>query len=108
MKAYQSVTEFAADLPSLCAEHSLELRGRDGRFLISVAGGKQWTVTLKDGAAAVSEIAEGPFDCEIRADEEILLDLIRGKLSPVKALLFRKVTVHGDVMKLKDLIGALS
>ena len=107
MKEYQSISEFAADLPVLCAARGEALKGHDGRFLISVSGGKRWAVTLKDGTAEVSETAAGPFDCEIVAEERTLLDLIRGRLNPVKALLFRKVTVHGDVMKLKDLIAAL-
>ena len=108
MDHFTSIEAFASALPALCLERQAGLKGHDGSFCIVTGDGAPWHIVLKDGSATVDREMDPQADCTIQAGEQVLLDMIQGKLNPVKALLFRKVTVHGDLGKLKDLISALS
>ena len=97
MKQYASAEEFARDLPGIAEGMRDQLKGHDGTLCLK----------LKDGLASVSETENPAAECTVTADEKALMDMINGKLSPVKALLFGKVGVKGDVMKLKNLMSLL-
>lgn len=107
MKQYDSVDAFAADLPEMAAALQSKLRGNDGLFLLKVKNGKEYSIRLRDGLAEMNAPEAGEPDCTVTADEETLLDLINGKGSPVKAILFGKVSVRGDVFRLKKLLSLL-
>ena len=107
MKQYVSVDEFARDLPGIAAQMQDKLQGNDGSFCLKLKDGRNYSVELKDGLATVSKTENAAAECTVTADDKALLDMINGKLSPVKALLFGKVSVKGDVMKLKKLMSLL-
>ncbi len=107
MKQYASVDEFARDLPGIAAQMQDKLQGNDGTFCLKLKDGRNYSVELKNGLAIVSGNENAAAECTVTADEKSLLDMINGKLSPVKALLFGKVGVKGDVMKLKKLMSLL-
>ena len=107
MKQYDSIEAFAADLPGLTADLQSKLQGNDGLFLLKLKSGKEYSVRLQDGLASVNMAEDGEPDCTVTADEGTLLDMINGKGSPVKALLFGKVSVKGDVFRLKKLLSLL-
>lgn len=107
MKQYASAEEFARDLPGIAEGMRDQLKGHDGTFCLKLKDGRNYSVELKDGLASVSETENPAAECTVTADEKALMDMINGKLSPVKALLFGKVGVKGDVMKLKNLMSLL-
>lgn len=107
MKQYDSVENFAADLPALTAGLRDKLQGNDGLFLLKLKDGRDYRIRLCDGLVTVNAPETEEADCTVTADEKTLLDMINGKGSPVKALLFGKVSVKGDVFRLKKLLSLL-
>lgn len=104
MKAYQSLDELLAELPGLAAQARDKLRGHDGLFLIELKEGRRVWLRLLDGELIVSDSASGAPDCTVRADGETVLRLMAGELSPMRALVTRRVTARGDVGRLTRLI----
>lgn len=100
---YDSLESFMADIPMHAARHQDELRGHDMTAVLETKQGRRLAVRLRDGQVEFPE-GEVKADCSVTADEQVLLDMINGKLSPVKALLLRKIVLHGDVTKLLALI----
>lgn len=107
MKQYDTLDAFAADLTTLTEEVREKLRGQDSLFLLKTKQGRECLIRLEDGIAKLIEPDGSQPDCTVTADEKTLLDLINGKASPVKALLFGKIAVKGDIGRLKRLIDQL-
>lgn len=83
-------------------------KGVDVVFQYSISGsdGGDWTVSVKDGAC---EVAPGKADkptCTLKIADNDFLDMISGKLDPMKAFTSGKLKIDGDVMK-SQLIGKL-
>lgn len=100
---YDTLEAFMADIPMHAAKHQDELRGHDITAVLQTKQGRRLAVRLQDGKVSFPAEEEAA-DCSVTADEQVLLDMINGKLSPVKALLLRKIVLHGDVTKLLALI----
>lgn len=107
MKAYQSLDELLDELPALAAPVRDKLRGHDGLFLIELKEGRQVWLQLLDGALTVRGSASGAPDCTVRTDGETVLRLLSGEISPVRALMTRRLTARGDVGRLTRLIQLL-
>ncbi len=104
MKAYQTLDELLDELPGLAAQARDKLRGHDGLFLIELKEGRRIWLRLLDGELIVADSASDAPDCTVRADGETVLQLMSGELSPMRALLTRRVTARGDVGRLTRLI----
>lgn len=101
---YDSLDAFVQALPAMAAEEQAKLRGHDGLLRLDTRQGRTFFVRLDDGVLTLPETAEDTPDCTVTADENDLLQVINGTLSPVKALLFGKIKITGDTGKLMDLI----
>lgn len=97
---YTTLDEFLRDLPAAAAQAQERLQGQNGHFCLVTKQGRRFTLLLDNGAITLPEQDEGPFDCTVTADEKVLMDMLNGRLNPAAALLFRKVTVQGDMGKL--------
>ena len=106
MEAYESLDAFLRELPALAAPHRDKLRGRDHLFRLEW-GGRAAYIRLADGVVTVlADCAEQPA-CTLRADEQVALALIGGRLNPMRALLTGKVRVQGDAKPLMQLCKLL-
>lgn len=104
---YDSLDAFLADLPWLSAQARDKLRGHDALFLLQTKQGRSLYIQLLDGELHVSTQAAAKPVCTVRADEPVLLDLICGRLHPMKALLLRRITIEGNPAPLMSLISLL-
>lgn len=107
MLEYTTLDDFVADLPRLSAQARETLRGHDGLFLLETAQGRRLYIRLRDGLATVADQENEAAVCRVVADEGVLLDMIHGMINPAKALLLRKVMVHGDMRPLLRLIACI-
>ncbi len=83
-------------------------KGVDVTFQYNISGsaGGEWVITVKDGTCKVeSGKAEKPT-CTLNIGDADFIDMISGKLDPMKAFTSGKLTIDGDVMK-SQLIGKL-
>ena len=106
-KHYDSLDAFAAALPGLAYEIGDRLRGQSGRFALRTRQGRELGILLEDGRVTLTEAPVPDPDCAVEADEQDLLALVNGELSPMKALLFGRVRVRGDkalLLKLAALV----
>lgn len=69
------------------------------QFNITGDSAGRWTLVLEDGRAreVVRDYQEIP-DCVLTMEGKTFMDIVRGKLTPQKALFEGKLTVTGDVM----------
>lgn len=104
---YDSLDAFLADLPAQAAPVRDKLRGHDALFLVETRQGRQLYLQLRDGEVLLSTSSDVKPDCTVKADEAALLDLVNGRLSPMKALLLRKVVLTGSPAPLMSLISLL-
>ena len=99
MTPYQTVEAFLHDLPALAAPYGAKLRDWDK--LIRLDWGTHISdICLQDGVVSVKECGDDYPSCIIHTDERMALDIVRGNVSPMSALLFGKVRVDGDVQPL--------
>ena len=57
----------------------------------------EWIITINDQTCVVEEgIAVAP-DITVKADTQVVKDLINGELDPVRAFLFGKVKINGEL-----------
>lgn len=84
------------ELPDLARQHQAELAGHDGLFRVETAQGRRWDILLAGGTVQIMEPGNAVPTCTIMADESSLLDMLNGKLSPAKVLLFGKVKLKGN------------
>ena len=76
------------------------------QYAISGSDGGDWTVTVKDGACEVAAGKAEKPTCTLKMADGDFLDMISGKLDPMKAFTSGKLKIDGDVMK-SQLIGKL-
>ena len=103
---YTSLDQFMADLPRMAEAQKSRLAGHDITAVLETKQGRRLCFQLKDGELLMPESIDKP-DCTVTADEQVLLDLINGKLNPMKAVMLRRVVIHGDINKLISMIGLL-
>ena len=96
---YDSLDDFLTELPALAASVEDKLRVQNGLFLVKLSK-RQVYIRLEDGAVRVERCTDEYPNYIIEADEQLLLDMINGAVSPMKALLFGKIRVQGDVKPL--------
>ena len=83
-------------------------KGVDVVFQYSISGsdGGDWTVTVKNGTCEVAPGKAEKPTCTLKIADSDFVDMISGKLDPMKAFTSGKLKIDGDVMK-SQLIGKL-
>lgn len=107
MMNYTSLDDLLNDLPRLAQAHQEDLAGHNVRFLFETKQGRKAYITLAEGQVAVADSADAAPDATVTADESDLMDMISGKLNPMAALMFGKVSVKGDMKSLMSLMALL-
>ena len=102
MMSWATLDEFVEKLPEMATGAADKLRGADGTFELKT---EQRTVRLQlwNGTVKILDSLPGPADCFVEASEQLMLDLLNGKTSPLKAIMLGRVKVRGDKMKLLKL-----
>lgn len=78
-----------------------KIPGLDARvqFDITGSGAGKWTLVLEDGyAKEVTRNSQGIPDCVLTMDGGTFMNIVRGEITPQKALFEGKLSVAGDVM----------
>lgn len=91
-----SLDQWLTALPDLARQHQAELAGHSGLFRVETAQGHRWDILLTNSTVQITEPGTAAPTCTIMADERSLLDMLNGRLSPAKALVFGKVKLKGD------------
>ena len=83
-------------------------KGVDVVFQYNISGksGGEWKVSVKDEKCAVEAGKADKPTCTLNIGDSDFIDMITGKLDPMKAFTSGKLTIDGDVMK-SQLIGKL-
>jgi putative sterol carrier protein len=68
-------------------------------FIISGGGGGDWHCVIKDQTCTVNNGPAGKATCTIKMADGDFLDMMSGKLAPMKAYSSGKLVIEGDVMK---------
>ncbi len=76
------------------------------QYNISGSGGGNWVVTVADAKCKVEAGKADKPTCTLNMADADFLDMISGKLDPMKAFTSGKLKIEGDVMK-SQLIGKL-
>jgi 3-hydroxy-3-methylglutaryl CoA synthase/NAD(P)-dependent dehydrogenase (short-subunit alcohol dehydrogenase family)/putative sterol carrier protein len=76
------------------------------QYVISGPAGGEWMVVIKDQACKVEAGKAEKAICTLKISDTDFVDLISGKLDPMKAFTSGKLKIDGDVMK-SQLIGKL-
>ncbi len=83
-------------------------KGIDIVFQYNISGknGGEWMITIKDESCKVESGKANKPTCTLNIGDNDFIDMITGKLDPMKAFTSGKLTIDGDVMK-SQLIGKL-
>ena len=96
---YDTIDSFLEELPALATQAGNKLAEHHGLFLIKT-GAKEYLIRLNNSQVTLEEPGQEYPNCIVEAEESLLLDMVNGKISPMKALLFGKARVQGDVKSL--------
>jgi putative sterol carrier protein len=101
--------EFLYGLPAKVASSAVE--GLETVFHFDIDGpeGGQFTIEVKDGAVVVSDGLSGDARCTVRASDENFVNLARGELNPMMAILTGKVKIsnQGEMLKYAKIFGLM-
>ena len=105
MHHYDSLDAFLTDFADLAAAMKDKLAGHPGQFQLETKQGRRMVGRIdEDGKVTVSDTPVGNLDCSVVADETDLLAIINGTLPPMKAILTGRARIHGNPLKLMNLI----
>jgi len=98
-----AVQEFFEGLPGRVS--SDRIQGMSNTYAFEIDGAGAWTVTVADGAIAVTE-GTGDADCTFSASEETFEKIVTGEQNATTAYMTGKLKIKGDMgaaMKLQKL-----
>ncbi|HZS30863.1 MAG TPA: SCP2 sterol-binding domain-containing protein [Gaiellaceae bacterium] len=100
----QTTQEFFDSLASQA--DTSQTAGMNNSYAFDIEGAGQWTVTVTDGAVAVSDGMTDGADCTISTSQEVFDKIIAGEQNPTSAYMTGKLKLKGDMgaaMKLQKL-----
>ena len=101
--------EFILSIPERINPEAIADKDTVFHFVVSGDGGGDFTATIKDGAANVTEGLEGESKCTIKTSEKVLLNILNGKQNPQMAVLMGKLKISnlGEMMKFAKIMGLM-
>ena len=101
--------EFLMSLPERL--HPSAVEGLETRFHFDLEGdgGGQFTVHLADGQTKVEEGLQGDPKCTVRSTADNFVQLVKGELNPMMAIMMGKVKISnpGEMTKFAKLLGLM-
>lgn len=104
-----TASEFINSLPQKASPEALEDMDTVFFFDLSGEGGGQYTVTAKDGKLTVEPGQIGEAKCEVRANADKFMDVIRGDTNPMMAVMTGKLKISntGELLKYAKVFGLM-
>lgn len=101
--------EFLFALPEKVKSETLEGLETTFHFNISGEGGGQVTVHVKDGKCTAEEGLQGEARCVVAAKEDNLMNVLKGKINPLMAILTGKLKIsnQGEMLKYAKIFGLM-
>ena len=104
-----STRDFLYGLPNKVSPSAIE--GLETVFHFDIDGdqGGQYTIRVADGEVKVEDGLIGDPKCVVRASDKNFIDLIKGELNPMMAVLTGKVKIsnQGEMMKYAKIFGLM-
>lgn len=104
-----TATEFINKLPAKATEEALD--GLDSSFFFDLTGegGGKYTVTAKDNKLTVEEGKVGEPECEVTADAQKFMRVVKGEDNAMMAVMMGKIKVSnpGLMMKYAKVFGLM-
>ena len=101
--------EFLMGLPEKVQPEALEGMETTFHFDIEGEGGGQVTVKVKDGSCVAEEGLDGEASCVVSAKEDNLMNVLKGKLNPLMAVLTGKLKISNqkEMFKYAKIFGLM-
>lgn len=101
--------EFLMSLPEKVQPEALDGLETTFHFDIEGEGGGQVTVDVKDGQCLAEEGLSGEPKCVVRAKEGHLMNVLKGKINPLMAVLTGKLKIsnQGEMLKYAKIFGLM-
>lgn len=101
--------EFLFALPEKVRPETLDGLETTFHFDISGDGGGQVTVRVKDGECTAEEGLQGDAKCIVKAKEENLMQVLKGKVNPLMAILTGKLKIsnQSEMIKYAKIFGLM-
>ncbi len=101
--------EFLINLPNKVRPEALEGLETTFHFDISGEGGGQVTLYVKDGKCIAEEGLQGDAKCVVSAKEDNLMNVLKGKINPLMAVLTGKLKIsnQGEMLKYAKIFGLM-
>ena len=104
-----STRDILYGLPGKVSPSAIE--GLETVFHFDIDGeqGGQYTIQVANGAVKVEDGLNGDPKCVVRASDKNFIDLIKGDLNPMMAVLTGKVKIsnQGEMMKYAKIFGLM-
>ncbi len=101
--------EFLMSIPDKVAKEALEGLDTTFHFDIDGEGGGQITVEVKDGVCVASEGLHGDAKCTVTAKDQNLMNVLKGKINPLMAILTGKLKIsnQSEMIKYAKIFGLM-
>lgn len=101
--------DFIMSLPERINPEAIKDKDTVFHFVVSGDGGGDFTATIQDGEAKVTEGLDGESKCTIKTSEKVLLNILNGKQNPQMAVLMGKLKISnlGEMMKFAKVMGLM-
>ena len=101
--------DFLLQLPTKVKPDTLEGLETVFHFDIDGDGGGQVTLHVKDGQCVAEEGLKGEAKCVVRAKESNLMNVMKGKINPLMAVLTGKLKIsnQGEMLKYAKIFGLM-
>ena len=99
--------EFIMSIPSRINPEAIADKDTSFHFQVSGDGGGDFTATIKDGKAEVTEGLTGDAKCTIKTSDKVLTAILEGKQNPQMAVLMGKLKISNlsEMMKFAKILG---
>ena len=105
----RTAAEFIQSLPSKASPEALE--GMDTNFFFDLKGegGGQYSVVAENGQLKVHEGRVGEAKCEVKADADKFMDVVRGDTNAMMAVMTGKLKISntGEMLKYAKAFGLM-
>ena len=96
-----TAAEFLQSLPTRATPEAIEGMDTNFQFDLSGEGGGQYTVLAHDGQLEVQPGHVGQPKCEVRADADQFMRVVRGDTNPMMAVMTGKIKISNTAELLK-------
>lgn len=104
-----TAAEFLQTLPARATPEAIEGMETNFHFDLEGEGGGEYTVVAHDGELQVHEGRVGDAKCEVKADADQFMNVVRGDTNPMMAVMTGKIKISntGELLKYAKVFGLM-